>query len=286
MMKSSKPKSAVSVATMSDDDLLCHLRSMNVYDSLTFDPNSAGYSVRLFGNSNIGALNATNLQVPGQIAVGAAFVVMSWYVRTNLSDDLIRSAEFAHFANHTYATMVVGEMPRWLSSIAELFRNRAEPCSARYRAPLWPEVIPTRQNFSVNLEMFGNAADQMRDLGIRNRSVPHLWVHLEGVTIPREIYLYDHESELDEAVAKRWLALQAKVLRLLTSHRSQQVDTAEHIARYLWSMGDDAKEDEVRAQLTALADAVREGRWRESESRSGYLAEKLGMQPRADEEAP
>jgi hypothetical protein len=264
-MKTHKPRTHVSVAALSDDDLLVHLRAANIWDAISLDADW-NQSQRLLLNANIGNLSLTNMQVAGQIAGDQSMVVMNWYARTNIN----RTPLFERFAALTYVTLIIGNVPTWCSPISDLITPSP---GQRQRAPIWPTVIPHRQNISLQLDTFGRAADPLvnpidrqRDIGLIDR--PLVWIHLEGMLIPRSLWIRDDEDEDATEIRRRWTQLQAKVLRLVTSARSQQVDTAEHIARWLASMSEDPTiNHDIRSQLDALADGIREGRWRPEDAK-------------------
>lgn len=263
-MKTHKPRTAKPTAVLSDDDLLQHLRATNLWDSISLtDETYTYYSTRLFGNANIGRLDLCNLQVPGQVAGDEAFVIMNWYTRTAMEN----SRELDQYAANTYATLVVGDRPIWCAPLVNLGLGRSR---LRNTVPRWPAVLVSRQAFNVNIESFNGCHDPLRVPAnariAREVGDGRLWIHLEGVRIPTELWWENYGGGVDEAELKqlnaRWVRVLARVLRLLTSDRSQAVDTAEHIARWLSSGADDDSPDELRAQLTALADAIREGKWR------------------------
>lgn len=254
-MRSSKDTRSV-VAVSSDDDLLEHLSAFNIWDCICVnDAYPLSRSTRVFGNANIGRLELTNLQVAGQLTSSAAGIVTNWYVRTNIP----RSELLDLFLQQTYVTLTLGDRPRWCAPASDLIRWPG--AEGPTRSPVWPVVIEDRQNISASVDIFGGVHDDMIRSFENDATRRYVWVHIEGLRIPRELYLHDDESEDSHVVRTRWLKLQAKALRLAAGIKNQPIDTAEYIARWLTQQGE-REPSEIQAQLAALADAVREGRWR------------------------
>lgn len=282
-MKTHKPKKVVSRAyTPEDDDtLLATLRAANYYDSLQLTERSGRgaftRSVRLFGNANIGRFDLCNLQTPRQIVAGA-FVITNWYARTDVPASVPEIDRLMYqFAHNTMCVVHIGEKVKWQASVFDLLRSwrgpyvpvpgaeSAEPGNAgqpqRVLRPLWPLLVPRRQNISVLLDMFGDPDELIQYLdqtgyGWSSQRPFNLWIHLEGVVIP-EWSDYDGTDEDAEA---HWAHLTGRVMRLLTRSEREVASTAEHIARWIGNLAIEDRENE--AQLVAIADAIREGTYK------------------------
>lgn len=109
-----------------------------VFDGLTV-PNGYGVDTAailedgdtmLFGNSNIGSNDLCNLQLPGQLHWGTAWVC-NWYARTNLPP----SIELDDWAHSTKVHLVVGCQPQVELSLYDLLRR-----SPGYRMPSDEEI--------------------------------------------------------------------------------------------------------------------------------------------------
>ena len=250
MLKTSKPRSKTLQAVLSDDDLLCHLRPAIVWDSFRLGPDLS-YESRLFGSANVGNLHLTNMQVPGGIPGELHFIVMHWSARHNatgpLGHDLVAQA-----AHGTYITLTVNSAHVATYPLALLMSATGA------RPPQWPIVIQARESFDVRVSAFRHATTVATRFG---DNPPHIWIQLEGVYVPRDLYSTWHLSNDPEEIReemRRWRVLQSRILRILTSDRSRAVDTAEHIARWVSSTADETVTDDVRASLHALADGIRE----------------------------
>lgn len=118
---------------------------------------------RLYGNANIGNLNLCNLQIPGQLGCDQVAYMRYWYVDTEVTEanaDLLEEA-----FHNSVATVTVGNRPVAQLHLSELF----------YDVCKLDELLPTRQNFSVELSFFSRANDILS-----NALKSPLRVHIEG----------------------------------------------------------------------------------------------------------
>lgn len=273
MMKSHKPSKVVERAhTAQDDDaLLAGLRALNVWDALGLSTDTGipwSRSTRLFGNANIGNLNYTNLQVPGQIAFGDS-VVTNWYARTNIPylDYPELAAPFRLFLQHTYVTLLIGVRYTWTAPLFDLMRSWRGPEQSggdvMPRADLrWPVWIPRRQNVSVVIDSFssryydpGDFVTLLNQDGRPWQIAPLLWIHLEGVTMPEIPADQEGNEEADHA---HWRSLVGRMMRLVTRNAKEVESTADHIATWLGVYASEAEDPAIKAAATVVADAVRE----------------------------
>lgn len=212
------------------------------------DGQRGGSSVRLFGNANIGNIDLTNLQIPGQMPSDESWIVQRWYARHNfpLGDPAVRDLYVA-WANSVTATFTIGMRPVWTRSLAELVERR--PRSAEEQSVVvasadpWPALVPTRQNFSIAVEQFGWAitdfAPNLRRDGFR----PRVWFHLEGIQFD--------PNTVDGA----------KIITSLTRNIDKRESIEDAIANWL-GLEIEKADPENRAQLHAVRDGVLEGRHR------------------------
>ncbi len=128
-------------------------------------PESPGMnSLRLFGNANVGNLRLTNMQVAGQMPGDQSFYVAEMYATATDFDGLVAIADRA------FATFIMGMQPQTQVALRELVHG----------VPV-RLVIPTRQNFSVLLDLFTSPV-------IKRRFDPfELSIHLEGI-LQRPVY--------------------------------------------------------------------------------------------------
>jgi hypothetical protein len=94
--------------------------------------------VWLFGNRNIGITSRCNLQIAGQLSLDQTLVILSWYARTNLSEEP-HSPDFSRawhaWINATNAELVVGRRPVRQVPLVNLLgpREFGNLCGARTR---------------------------------------------------------------------------------------------------------------------------------------------------------
>jgi hypothetical protein len=118
---------------------------------------------RLFGNANIGNLNLTNLYVAGQLCGDHVAFIRYWYIQTSVTPDNADALEEAF--HNSVATLTIGNKPYSQFHLSELF----------YDAQQVDLFLPTRQNFGVEISLYGDAQN------ILNRLLKTpLVVHLEG----------------------------------------------------------------------------------------------------------
>jgi hypothetical protein len=203
--------------------------------------------LRLFGNANVGSLELTNLQIAGQMGSDQTFIVQRWYARHNFPDNL--HDHIRAWANSVVATFVVGTRPIWQRSLYELFERRPrtneDDVVPRVASDPFPQVIPPRQGFHVNLDQFGWNIDALTPHLVRDGSFrPRVWVHLEGVLL----------------IESTPASITTIVKSLLVQQRQRET-VEEEIARWLGGQIEDAK-PEAQGQLHAVRDGILEGRHR------------------------
>ncbi len=124
-------------------------------------------STSLFGNSNVGNLGLTNLQVAGQFASDQTYVVLALRCMMYF-DGTNRRANYLNIANQLYFTFTVGEKamfqaPAWyhpagggiwgFDSTTSIFNN-GDPTQEAILKLARPIIVPVRQNFSVQATFF------------------------------------------------------------------------------------------------------------------------------------
>lgn len=234
-------------------------RSKSWYDCVALATDGYGdllstHSIRIFGNSNVGNLNLTNLQVPGQFQFEGSFIVQRWYARTNIQREWNDVwPQFMAAMNTSHATFIMGDKPQWQMAISELLdrrprRSDEEPQHSRvWAGDPWPLVVPERQFVNVTLDLFGSA-DALRTRlleYVTYEFTPRLWIHLEGVSVP------------DDEDGRRLLDA------LLNTDR-QRRSVEENIVNWLAGMVASIDEDAAKAQVLAIADGILSGRARSS----------------------
>lgn len=124
-------------------------------------------STNLFGNSNVGNLALTNLQVAGQLASDQTYVILAlrawlYFNGTN------RRANYLHVNDQLYWTLIVGEKPMFQApcwyfpsgggtwgydATTSVFNNGVASQEAILKLAR-PIIVPVRQNFSVQASFF------------------------------------------------------------------------------------------------------------------------------------
>ena len=127
-------------------------------------------STNLFGNSNVGNLALTNLQVAGQLASDQTYVILAlrawlYFNGTN------RRANYLRVNSQLYWTLIVGEKPMFqapcwyfpsgggvwgfdaTAATGSVFNN-GEPTQEAILKLARPIVVPVRQNFAVQASFF------------------------------------------------------------------------------------------------------------------------------------
>lgn len=156
-------------------------RHQPFYDTLvnsTGAPTPAlGPSTRLFGNANVGQLNRTNLQVPGQLASDQTYVILAlrcWMY----FDGPNRRALYLQTLSQLYFTLTLGDKPQFTApawyfpagggpygfDAAESVLNNGYPSQQSILKLARPIIIPVRQNISVNAEFFAIGTTDVLDL--------------------------------------------------------------------------------------------------------------------------
>lgn len=127
-------------------------------------------STNLFGNSNVGNLALTNLQVAGQLASDQTYVILAlrawlYFNGTN------RRKNYLHVASQLYWTLIVGEKPMFqapcwyfpagggvwgfdaTASTGSIFNN-GDPTQEAILKLARPIIVPVRQNFATQASFF------------------------------------------------------------------------------------------------------------------------------------
>jgi hypothetical protein len=127
-------------------------------------------SSNLFGNSNVGNLALTNLQVAGQLASDQTYVILAlrawlYFNGTN------RRANYLQVNSQLYWTLIVGEKPMFqapcwyfpagggvwgfdaTAATGSVFNN-GEPNQEAILKLARPIIVPVRQNFAVQASFF------------------------------------------------------------------------------------------------------------------------------------
>jgi hypothetical protein len=209
-------------------------RSKTFWDSLSIEDVVRLRSINMFGGTNVGRFEYTNLQVAGMLAHSdQTFILTNWYARTDFAGAGTR-VDFHRWASRSTVTLVVGERPVWSSFVAEILRGDRQRAKPRSN---WPEIIPPRYNAQVRLETFG------ADLDGEPEKSSRVWVHLEGLVL-------DHEH--DDV---------AQIVALVTQTPNVELVTEQRICAWLGTMMTTDEGDPAGvAQLHAIADGILEGR--------------------------
>lgn len=124
-------------------------------------------TTNLFGNSNVGNLGLTNLQVAGQFASDQTYVALALRVWL-FFDGTNRRANYLGVASQLYFTLIVGEKPMFqapcwyhpsgggiwgVDNAASIF-NLGEPTQESILKLARPIIVPVRQNFAVQATFF------------------------------------------------------------------------------------------------------------------------------------
>lgn len=124
-------------------------------------------TTNLFGNSNVGNLSLTNLQVAGQLASDQTYVILAlraWLYFNGTS----RRTNYLTVNSQLYWTLIVGEKPMFSApcwyfpagggtfgydASASVFSN-GEPTQEAILKLARPIVVPVRQNFAVQASFY------------------------------------------------------------------------------------------------------------------------------------
>lgn len=124
-------------------------------------------ATNLFGNSNVGQIALTNLQVAGQLASDQTYVILALRAYLFFNGTNAR-ANYVNVASQLYWTLVVGEKPQFsapcwylpagggiwgFDSTTAVFAN-GEPSQEAILKLARPVVVPVRQNFAVQAQFF------------------------------------------------------------------------------------------------------------------------------------
>ena len=227
-------------------------RHVNYFDSFSISGSSYGddlqstYSMRIFGNANIGNRNLCNLQVPGQLTFDhdEHVIVQRWYARTELESTALAKRWF----ENVHATLIVGDRYQWQLSLGDLMARRPRYVTEHEHQQIFdpcPTIIPPRQNMSMLVDAFNGPVleDLWSDFRSRqssqNRRTPLVWIHLEGIAV--------RNGEVLEALGSRF----AKVRSI-----------EERIQQWILKMVDGG-DDAAIAQAQAFVDGIEEGKHRQ-----------------------
>ena len=124
-------------------------------------------STKLFGNSNVGDLSRTNLQVAGQLASDQTYVILA--LRCFLFfDGTNRRANYLNVTSQLFWTLIVGNKPMFqapcwyhpqgggvwgFDSAGSIFSN-GTPEQAAILKLARPIIVPVRQNFAAQADFF------------------------------------------------------------------------------------------------------------------------------------
>ena len=133
--------------------------------------------VNLFGNSNVGNLALTNLQVAGQLASDQTYVILA--LRAWLYfDGTNRRALYTQTVSQLFFTFTLGDKPQFVApcwytpagggiygfdSTASVLNN-GYPSQQSILKLARPIIIPVRQNISVTAEFFAMGSTNVLDL--------------------------------------------------------------------------------------------------------------------------
>ncbi len=124
-------------------------------------------STKLFGNSNVGNLALTNLQVAGQLASDQTYVILAlrcWL----FFDGTNRRTNYLGVAAQLYFTLTVGDKPMFAApcwyhpsgggiygfDAATSVFTLGEPTQEAILKLARPVIVPVRQNFAVSADFF------------------------------------------------------------------------------------------------------------------------------------
>lgn len=237
------------------------IRHLNLYDGEDVGEIVRQKWCQVFGNRNIGNAYLTNVQVPGQMAGDAYFVVQRWYARTNIPErdghklyDALRI-----WANSVVIDFIVGNRPMWTLSLFDLLDRRPRVPDGEQQVRLvgdpWPTVIPPRQNFMARINYYGGSGERLKQRvaeygnldGTNHPTGARVWLHIEGL----EIRTDDHSPAVREMMAR------------ITSIPRERLAVEEQIAAWLRGVAIKAVPED-QALISVLRDGVLEGRHRGS----------------------
>ena len=122
---------------------------------------------KLFGNSNVGNLALTNLQVAGQLAADQTYVILAlrcWL----FFDGTNRRPNYLGVSSQLYFTLTVGDKPMFQApcwyhpagggifgfDATDSIFNNGEPTQEAILKLARPIIVPVRQNFNVSADFF------------------------------------------------------------------------------------------------------------------------------------
>lgn len=132
---------------------------------------------KLFGNSNVGNLQLTNLQVAGQLASDQTYVILAMRCWLYF-DGTNRRANYLNVAAQLYFTLIVGDKPMFQApawyhpsgggifgfDAATSIFNLGEPTQEAILKLARPIIVPVRQNFAVSADFFSVGTTVALDL--------------------------------------------------------------------------------------------------------------------------
>ncbi|HZJ67640.1 MAG TPA: hypothetical protein VFD36_29255 [Kofleriaceae bacterium] len=138
---------------------------------------TVGPSTRLFGNANVGQLQLTNLQVPGQLASDQTYVILALRAWLYFDGQTHRDL-YLQTISQLYFTLTLGDKPQFVapcwyfpagggiygSDNSDSVLNNGYPSQQAILKLARPIIIPVRQNISVNAEFFAVGTTNVLDL--------------------------------------------------------------------------------------------------------------------------
>lgn len=240
---------------------LSALGTENVYDS--FDIGRSGVTqrgwgqthtpdgeawLRMFGNTNVGNRELSNMQAAGQMGSARTFIVQRWYARHNLPESNTRVMDvFRTWASSVICQFIIGNMWRWTAPLVELLDRRPRTADGvvRTAADPFPCLVPPRQSFYVQVDQYGNSVDRFEGVIVDDMRPTRVWVHLEG-------FVFDTDYTRSGFDLKKILSL------ILVGDRARRT-VEEQIVTWLGVQIETADPD-AQGQLHAVRDAILEGR--------------------------
>lgn len=156
-------------------------RHQPVWDTLVRSTGSPSANItpstRLFGNANVGQLQLTNLQVPGQLASDQTYVILAlrawlYFDGTNHRDLYLQTI------SQLYFTLTLGDKPQFVApcwyfpagggvygtDTTASVLNNGYPSQQAILKLARPIIIPVRQNINVNAEFFSVGTTNVLDI--------------------------------------------------------------------------------------------------------------------------
>ncbi len=156
-------------------------RHQPIYDTLVRSTGAPAIAVgpqsRMFGNANVGQLQLTNLQTPGQLASDQTYVILAmrcwlFFDGTNRRDLYLQTL------SQLYFTLTLGDKPQFTApawyfpagggaygfDATQSVLNNGYPSQQSILKLARPIIIPVRQNISVSADFFTVGTTNVLDL--------------------------------------------------------------------------------------------------------------------------